>query len=330
MLRRVLPLLLVTLATSAALSLVACSDEATPAAVANEGVAGAAGAAGSSSSQGGAGSGAVASKQDASVRFAARVGGQTFGCDKQLVDVGTSKKTVAPLDFRFYVHDVRLVDGVGTEHVVTLTNDEKWQSDGLALLDFEDGSGTCENGTAALNDRVVGTVDAGDFTRVRFKLGVPFERNHGDAALAPSPLNVSSLFWSWNGGYKFARLDFSVVGEKAPDGGPASFVFHLGSTGCVGEPGAGGVTSCDKPNLPSFDLPLPGAVAGDLGGHLIVLDAAALLADVDVAKDAGGMPGCMSGPDDPECASLFARIGLDVATGAASPTAAAQTTFRVE
>ena len=34
--------------------------------------------------------------------------------------------------------------------------DGKWQLDDLALLDFEDGTSSCVNGTPEVNDRVTG------------------------------------------------------------------------------------------------------------------------------------------------------------------------------
>lgn len=319
MIRRARSLFVCTLLLSAA----ACAEDdpaAPPAGASGGGGAGGSGAGGSAGAPG-------AETQAASIVFAARAGTEPFSCSKQLANMGSSQKTIAPNDFRFYVHDVRLVRADGSEAPVTLTEDQAFQHDGLALLDFEDGSGTCENGTAATNDRVVGTVASGSFARVRFALGVPAAKNHADAAVAPSPLNITSLFWSWNGGYKFARLDGTVVGEKAPDGGPLSFVFHLGSTGCDGDAKNGGAVTCKNRNVPTINLPLPAAAGGDLGGKTIVLDWASLLAETDLAKDEGGMVGCMSGGTDPECAKIFGRLGLDVGTGAATGT---QTTFRVE
>ena len=34
-------------------------------------------------------------------------------------------------------------------------------------------------------------------------MGVPFESNHRDSTIAPSPLNITAMFWNWQGGYKF-------------------------------------------------------------------------------------------------------------------------------
>jgi uncharacterized repeat protein (TIGR04052 family) len=268
------------------------------------------------------------------LRFGATVGGTPFACGQTFAGVGTSGKTVKPVDFRFYVHDIRLVNAADEETPVALDDDGKWQDGTVGLLDFEDNSGACENGNSDLNKQLTGTVPAGTFDRVRFRLGVPFAKNHADVASAPSPLNVTSLFWNWNGGYKFARLDGVVDGATAPDGGPLSFVFHLGSTECDGDAATGGVKSCAKPNVPEIELRLADVgqtVGTDLGGKTMVLDWAALLAGVDLANDQGGMPGCMSGAADPECATLFETLGLSIATGLPdAATGGAQSAFHVE
>ena len=84
--------------------------------------------------------------------FAAKVGSETFSCGSTYTGLGADDSTVHPVDFRFYVHDVRLIDDSGAEVPVALTQDGLWQYEGVALLDFEDRSGTCANGTVPLND----------------------------------------------------------------------------------------------------------------------------------------------------------------------------------
>ena len=132
--------------------------------------------------------------------FAAKVGSEAFSCGSTYTGLGADDSTVHPVDFRFYVHDIRLLDDSGAEVPVALTQDGLWQHEGVALLDFENRTGSCSNGTVQLNDVVVGTVPFGSYAGVAFKLGVPFELNHTDIATAPSPLNLSSMFWGWNPG----------------------------------------------------------------------------------------------------------------------------------
>jgi uncharacterized repeat protein (TIGR04052 family) len=259
------------------------------------------------------------------IRFAGRVGAQPFSCSKTFT-VGTPATEVSPHDFRLYVHDVRLVRADQTSVPIALQQDGKWQYQNVALLDFEDKTGSCANGTPETNDRVRGTVPAGSYVGLAFQVGVPFALNHANAATAPSPLNLTAMFWNWAGGYKFLRVD---VRATAPDGGvmdggaPPVFNVHLGSTACQGNPAEGGVvTSCDRPNRPSISFP-----NFDPAKNLVVVDYAALVAQSNVAVNGGGMPGCMSEPSDPECVVLLPRLGLDVATGAP---VAGQVLFKVE
>lgn len=239
------------------------------------------------------------------IPFIARVGGEPFACD-QTFSAGDPAVDLRPLDLRFYVHDVALVDGDGVATAVTLENDGKWQSSGVALLDFEDKGGTCANGTAETNDRIRGTAPAGDYVGLSFKVGVPESLNHEDATLAKSPLNVSTLFWIWRDGYKFLRADFETVASGT------AVLAHLGSTGCVGNPPAEEV-ACERANRPVVTLD-----AFDLTTDAVVLDYGALVADLDLENDQGGESGCMSGAEDPECETMFDVLGLDVATGDAT------------
>jgi len=252
-----------------------------------------------------------------SIAFKPMVGSQDFGCGQVYSGLGTSATTYEPKDLRLYVHNVRLLSH-GTEVPVTLTDDGLWQRDGLALLDFENKTGLCTNGTEATNARLVGTAPADHYTGLRFTVGVPFEKNHLDASTAAPPLNVSTLFWSWEGGYKFLRMDGRTRGL------PNGHNLHVGSTGCQTS-GPNQVTSCQNANrfeveLADFDPTQPRGV---------VLDVAALLAssnlDVNQAQSA---PGCMSTSDDGDCAPIFQRLGLGFGGTQANPTA--QVFFRKE
>ncbi|MFY0539306.1 MbnP family protein [Nannocystis pusilla] len=85
--------------------------------------------------------------------FEGRVGGEPFACGRSYGGLGTDGASVTPQDFRFYVHDVRLVTIEGEEHPVTIEDDGVHQGSGVALIDFEDGSGSCANGTPSCTPR---------------------------------------------------------------------------------------------------------------------------------------------------------------------------------
>jgi uncharacterized repeat protein (TIGR04052 family) len=273
------------------------------------------GTGGTGGAGGAGGAGGQAGDVDVAITFEGRVGDKAFDCSQSYAALGTAATEVKLTDFRLYIHDVRLLKaGSGEEVSLALEQDGLWQHESLALLDFEDKSGSCANGTAEVNSAVRGKAPAGDYDGIAFKLGVPFEMNHQDASVAPSPLNLSALFWSWNGGYKFVRVD------SAPAAGGDAFNLHLGSTGCVGD--NGDVTSCARPNV--AEIVLSGF---DAATSKIVVDYAAVVAASDLSKNAGA-PGCMSGEMDPECGPIFERLGLDIADGSTHPEK--QTLFRVE
>lgn len=233
------------------------------------------------------------------VNFEAWVGDDAFSCGDSYSGLGTTSSTFEPADLRMYVYDVQLINQAGENVPVTLTQDGKWQLNNLALLDFEDASGRCESGTAELNTSLRGTVQDVGYQGILFVLGVPFELNHADASTAASPLNVTSMFWSWNSGYKFLQLDGFSTGQNN------GLSVHLGSTECQ-KNDAGTVTGCNNPNRVEVKL-----TGFDPLTDPIVVDLAALFSNVDLDVNTSGTASlCMSAPNDPECAALFANLGL--------------------
>ena len=165
------------------------------------------------------------------------------------------------------------------------------------------------------NDHVSGHVAAGHYSGLQFTLGVPFNKNHTELTSQPPPLNLTALSWVWNAGRKFARLDFASTGM------PRGYSIHLGSTGCT--PNQTKITiptQCSEPNRPEIEL------AGfDASQDVVIADLAALLQDSNVdTNQPNTAEGCMSGPDDSDCAPLFANFGLPFA----GKPAGSQTFFR--
>lgn len=258
-----------------------------------------------------------AEERDITLRFAPRFGAAAFACGQELTGVGTGGATVTPLDFRMYVHDVALVRASGERVPLAVDDDATWQHDGLVLLDFEDGTGTCLTGSPRTNFAVRGSVPAhDDYTGVEFTVGVPEAMNHLDGATAPAPLNAQGLWWSWAGGYKYVRLDMRP--RTQPE-----FYYHLGATACDGTVKDG--FACAFANLAPIRLD-----GFDPDADEIAVDAAQILAGVDVERVPDGvtdsLPGCMAFPGDPECPAMMAPLGLRFES--AEP-AATQTVFSV-
>ncbi len=276
------------------------------------------------------------------IPFDAQIAGQPFSCAASYTGIGTTKSTVQIADFRLYVSNFRMIGADGSEVPVALDNDGTWQLDGTALLDFEDGTGTCSNGTVETNMVVRGTVPDGTYGGLLFDIGVPFAQNHGDPTLAASPLNLTAMFWSWQAGYKFIKIDMATSGQPLPPpmdmgmasgdmasgdmasgdmakaddtkemdmSGPMGWEIHLGSTGCASDSQTTSPADlCANPNR--MAIRLGGFMPGMAGMDKVVLDPAPVLAaaNVDVnAKDT--MPGCMAFPGDADCPPVMAALGL--------------------
>ncbi|MBX7174636.1 MAG: metallo-mystery pair system four-Cys motif protein [Pyrinomonadaceae bacterium] len=242
---------------------------------------------------------AIHAQQPVTINFQAVVGDKAFDCKETYEGIGTTNSKMMVSDFKFYVEEVRLIDKKGKEIPVSLTNDGKFQSEKVALLDFENGEGNCTNGTKELNTTIRGNVPKGKYSGVKFVIGVPEEINHLDPTLQPSPLNLTRMMWSWQIGYKFARIDTKTSGR------PNGYVLHLGSTNCETDPN--GKTNCKYSNRPEFSF-----AKFDLMKDVIKVDLKALFAgsNVDVNQEKTSA-GCMSFPGDGDCTAIFKNLGLN-------------------
>ena len=277
----------------------------------------------------------AAQTQNVTIKFAPKVGNSPFSCATNY-KLGKSATPVTLSDFRFYVSNVALIDASGKTVPLNLTQDNKWQYQNVALIDFEDKTGACTNGTTEIRDKVVGTVPKGNYKGLQFTLGVPSNLNHEDSTLAPSPLNLTSLWWNWRFGYKFARIDFkNQVTAQNPRsqqkhkdnhgnaGKSQGFPIHLGSTGCQAETSSQKPqTECSNPNRPTITF-----TNFNPAKNIVIADISKLVENTDLTQNqTDTAAGCMSSPDDNDCRSVMANFGIPFG----SETKVKQTFFRVE
>lgn len=254
-----------------------------------------------------------AASQPVSINFAAEINGKPFVCGHSYPGVGTTQSKLTPSDWRLYISEVALLQADGQVVPVALTQDGIWQVDNIALLDFEDASGPCRNGTPAMNTSVRGQVPAGRYTGVRFTLGIPFERNHGDPTVSPAPLNSTAMFWNWQGGYKFLKFDTTSSGitpespaAASPQGAVTRYSVHLGSTACAAASRTSAPSACQHPNRVTVEFRNV-----DLAKRTIVADIGRVLAGANVDVNAPKTsPGCMSFPGDADCPPVMGALGL--------------------
>ncbi len=255
------------------------------------------------------------------LKFAASVGNESARCGQMYSGLGTTGENAEVLDLRFYVSNIRLVNAGGEEVPLTLEQDGKWQVQNVALLDFEDGTGKCSDaGNADVNGEITGTVPDGSYNGILFDLGVPFDMNHDDLAAAPTPLNVSAMYWAWSIGYKFVRVDLETEAGL-------QWSVHVGSTMCESEgPADPPASECGRPNRPQIAFS-----SFDSDHDTIVFDLLTLYLASDLSQDTPDTAaGCQSFPDDVnECTPVFPNFGLDFTTGRCTEDCASQTVFRL-
>ncbi|WP_027882756.1 MbnP family protein [Meiothermus rufus] len=136
-----------------------------------------------------------------------RVGGQPlqFGQTYQ-----TPQKQRYQIDLlKFYLSEVALVRPDGSEVRVP----------GLVLAEFKPGGPT--QGVTLMRFEA----PPGTYRGIRFNVGVPRELNHLDAATQSPPLGVNSgMYWAWNPGYIFFKLEGRAFLEPE-----RRWVIHMGT-----------------------------------------------------------------------------------------------------
>lgn len=234
------------------------------------------------------------------IPFRAALDGASIGCQ-------TSSDDLTLTDLRFYVSDVQLLRRDGQRVPLSVSPRGRWQSDDVTLIDLEDGSGACANGTPDANHRLVGRAPAGDYTGLIFTVGVPFDHNHADPLTAAPPLDDSTMHWHWRSGYKFLRIGWTT--------GNGGFWLHLGSAACKGT--VQNITGCRHPNR--VDVVLDSYQPGDG----VVIDLRALVDSVEDSTSAADS--CSSGPAEDSCAAPFSVLGI---AASADAQFVAQTVFQ--
>ena len=271
--------------------------------------------------------------QAVEIQFAAMAGNTAIGCGSTVTGLGSTAATGNVKDFRFYVSQVKMIRADGVEVPLTLTANDSWNytagSDSVTLVDLENASGDCPTatGTTGTNAVVKGTVPAGTYSGVKMTMGVPFSMNHTDWAnptTTKAPLDIQAMAWNWQGGRKFAKIEVTNPTWTSP-----TFNFHLGSTGCIGNPATGTqVSSCSAPNRMEFKL-----ASFNPSTQKVAVDIKPLLDGTNVTINQASATGCMSGGNDPECLNVFKALAIDwkadgTGTGLPINGGAAQTLFR--
>jgi len=236
--------------------------------------------------------------QSVTLNYNTVIGSQNFACGTAYTVNGTGN--VKFRDFRFFASDFRMILSDNSEVPVTLMNDNTWQSNGIALLDFETGScgstPAMGSGSTETNKTIRGTIPAGSSSLkgVKFTLGIPDSLNFLNVTDQPSPLNINAMYWSWTSGYRFAKIEFST------DNFTTNITnFHLGSTGCSGG-------TCANKYRPTVSVTKTSGTFS-MGSEAVTLDLNSLL---NGYAGYGSANSCMPGTAAP-CTTILSSLGLD-------------------
>lgn len=214
----------------------------------------------------------------------------------QALTIGELKWDIERL--AFFVSELNTSQN-GIEQALLL-HDNEWQNDGVALLEWTD----CRAQQADSEDpaspltavyhaklQLAQPQDFAQGSHLRFTVGIPFELNHLNPLSQKSPLNIPSMFWSWRAGHKFFRVDMQ--------GQQQSWVFHLGSIGCVADSAMRSPSmQCKEPNRIEFDL------QKQQQGQVLVFHLDRLLAGLEL----NSQNACLMQPEQPSCQVLMTNL----------------------
>ncbi|GAA6204137.1 MbnP family copper-binding protein [Thalassotalea sp. SU-HH00458] len=186
---------------------------------------------------------------------------------------------------QFFISQIQLQNKQGTWQYMSLAKTAK-QTEKIALIGSTCQKTEFEQWQLIFND----VFDITDFQALRFSLGVPFEQNHVNPLEQPSPLNDSAMFWVWQTGHKFLRLELSS--------GADNWLFHLGSTGCRSQSVMRAPReACLYPNFFQFELPLDDS-------NTIGFELSKLIDGLELTMETS----CQSEHDNLACQTLFSRL----------------------
>jgi hypothetical protein len=167
------------------------------------------------------------------IEFEPTVDGEDFELNKNYVN--SSGETYAISTFKFYVSNIKLKTADGTEYVVP-------QDSSYFLIHEEEE----DQRLITLNN-----VPAGNYNQVTFTIGVDSLRSTADLSKRKGVLDPASdeaMYWVWNSGYIFFKLEGSSPQAPPDPAGEKKFRYHIG--------GYGGYDTKTINNLKTITIPM--------------------------------------------------------------------------
>jgi uncharacterized repeat protein (TIGR04052 family) len=231
-------------------------------------------------------SGKLTRTSNKEITFQPAHNGETLNCDSVIPH---SAKQWHYTQLQFFISAIELKNNQGVWQKATLLK-SAFQTYNVALLGEQCSNINAKNNANWLlkfNDKT----NLANITSIRFDLGLPFAINHLNPLTQESPLNIPTMFWGWQKGHKFLRLEMASSNNN--------WLFHLGSVGCkAASPLRAPKQECLYPNRYTFELPI------NKGHNQIQLELSALLSNITIAEQTS----CQSSPDKTSCLTLFTNL----------------------
>lgn len=185
-----------------------------------------------------------------------------------------------------YLSEFEYLNDKGQWQQLTL-KDNAYQHAEVALVGY-----TCEDLTEKNWQLAFEPIEnANKNLKLRATIGVPFDLNHQNPLTQTSPLNDSNMFWVWQTGHKFIRLELATQDDF--------WVFHLGSTGCSSASALRAPNAqCRYSNRASIEF--------EVLNNNVELDLANWLEGITVTDDNS----CQSDLNNPTCQQLFQNLAI--------------------
>ena len=138
---------------------------------------------------------------DVILNFIPIVDGKLFFIDSVYITSGGERIKIT--NWKFFVSNIALSSSLGIEEPASFENKLP-----VLLIDY-----------SRVNDSGVHPsikFNIGDYTDVRFDVGLPRQLNHSDPTVALPPLDLAQqdMYWEWNSGYIFLLVEGQLVDAK--------------------------------------------------------------------------------------------------------------------
>jgi len=212
---------------------------------------------------------------------------QLIGCDVNFTHENTDWRYQ---QFLFFISNIEAQTGVGNWIKPELLS-SKFQTKTIALVGEKCG----EESHWQLN--YSSDTDISKWQKLRFTIGVPFKVNHLNPLTQESPLNLPTMFWGWQKGHKFLRLE--LVNEQD------TWLYHLGSVGCkAASPLRAPSAPCLYDNKFTFEVDLTHSKYNTKEDKVIVFDVEKLVSGLTL----DGVSSCQSSPKNESCQQLVNNL----------------------